>query len=246
MKRVQFDERREILVAKTEEEAYDYFVQIFTDEAKKAVSGRGCFSVALSGGNTPLPFYEKLREPSIALMINWSLIDLFWGDERCVAPTDSESNFGNALPYFSAPPLDLARRHRLAGEAQDLDKTAREYEVEMKKHCSQGRFDLVILGLGEDGHTASLFPHSPALKEMTRLFVPNEVAEKKCSRLTLTYPALEQARSLWMLAFGRPKAKVLKKWLFGPTTVEEMPCSRLGTKESPIHILMDRKAAYGL
>lgn len=247
MKRVTIDERREVLVAKTEEEAYDYFVQVFAEEAKRSVAARGCFSVALSGGKTPIPFYERLKEPSVALMINWPLVDFFWGDERCVPPTDTiESNWGSAIPYFMTPPLDGAGKHRLLGESEDLTKAALAYEADVKKNCEQGRFDLVILGMGDDGHTASLFPNTSALKETKRLYVPNEVPQKNCSRLTMTFPAIDQARALWVLAFGRPKAKALKKCLFGPTTTEETPASRLGTKETPVHFLIDRKAAYGL
>lgn len=244
MKRVTIDERREVLVAKNEDEAYDYFVQVFAEEAKRAVAARGCFNVALSGGKTPIPFYERFKNPSVALMINWPLVNFFWGDERCVPPTSSDSNWGSAIPYFSIPPLDGAHKHRLKGEAKDLDKAASSYENEVKKICPQERFDLVILGMGEDGHTASLFPNTEAIKETSRLFVPNTT--EAGPRLTMTFPAIDSSRSVWVLAFGRPKAKTLKKCFFGPTTIDETPCNRLGTKENPVHFLIDRKAAYGL
>lgn len=246
MKRVSVDERKNVLVAKTENDAYDYFVQIFAEEAKRAVANRASFSVALSGGSTPKPFFERLQDPSVALMINWSLLDLFWSDERCVPPNDSESNWGTASSYFTIPPLDQARKHRLIGESTDLEKTALEYEQDIKKTCCQGRLDLVMLGIGPDGHTASLFPHTAALNETQRWVVPNTVTEKQTTRLTLTFPAIDEARSVWVLAFGRSKAKALKRILFGPTTVDETPAFRLGTKENPVNFLIDRKAAYGL
>ena len=246
MKRVSVDDRRNVLVAKTADEAYDYFVQTFAEEAKRAVASRAGFSVALSGGSTPLPFYERLQDPSVALMINWSLLDFFWGDERCVPLNDPECNWSNAVPYFTLPPLMQAKKHRLVGDSNDHVKAAIDYEAEVRRVCPQGKLDLVILGIGEDGHTASLFPHTEALKEKTKLFVPNYIPDKKTWRLTMTYPAIDKARSVWVLAFGRPKAKALKRILFGPTTVEETPALRLGTEETPVTYLIDRKAAYGL
>lgn len=246
MKRVSVDERRKVIVAKTEEEAYDYFVQVFSEEAKRSVATRAAFSVALPGGATPLPFYEKLKDPSVALMINWQLLDLFWGDERCVPIDDPECTWSQALPFFTLPPLDQAKKHRLVGDGTDLEKAAYDYEAEVRKVCPQGKFDMLILGIGEDGHTASLFPNTEALKEQTRLFVPNFVPQKKIWRMTLTFPAIHNAKSIWVLAFGRPKAKILKKILFGPTTQEETPAWKIGTKETPVTYLIDRKAAYGL
>jgi 6-phosphogluconolactonase len=246
MKRVAVDERRTVLVAKTEDEAYDYFLQTFAEEAKRAVSARATFSVALSGGNTPLPFYERLKDPSVSLMINWSLLNLFWGDERCVPINDPECNWTNALPFFTIPPLDQAHKHRLIGDSTDHDKAARAYEAEVHHICPQDKFDLVLLGIGEDGHTASLFPNTEALNEKKRLYVANFIPQKNLWRLTITYPAIDNARAVWVLAFGRPKAKALKRILFGPTTTEETPAWRLGTKETPVTYLIDRKAAYGL
>ena len=246
MKRVSVDERRNVVVAKTEDEAYDYFVQAFVEEAKRAVAARASFSVCLAGGHTPLPFYEKLKDPSIALMINWQLLDLFLGDERCVPLNDPDCNWSNILPHFVTPPMDQARKHRLVGDSLDHEKAARDYETELKKICPQGKVDLLMLGIGEDGHTASLFPQTAALQEKTKLVTVNSVPQKKETRLTITFPTIQQARSVWVLAFGRPKAKALKRILFGPTTVDETPAWNIGTKETPATYLIDRKAAYGL
>ena len=127
MKRVIVDERRQVFVAKTEEEAYDFCLQTFTEEVKKAIASQASCSVAISGGTTPLRLYELLTEPSAALLINWSLLDIFWCDERYVPSDDPESNFGNAMHYFGRPPLDQAKKHRLEGDAKDLDKSAKEY-----------------------------------------------------------------------------------------------------------------------
>ena len=246
MKRVIIDERRQVFVAKTEEYAYDFCRQTFTEEVKKAVSVRASCSVALSGGNTPLRLFELFTEPSASLLINWSLLDIFWCDERCVPITDPESNYGNAMNYFSRPPLDQAKKHRLAGDAVDLEAAASEYEKTIKKVCSGERLDLVMLGIGEDGHTASLFPKTAALKEEKRLYVPNHVPQKNCWRLTMTFPAIDQAKAVYALAIGKSKSKILKQILFGEYNYEELPAQRLGTPTNPVCFIIDKKAAYGL
>jgi len=246
MKRVIIDERRHVVVAKTEKEAYEFCAQAFIEQAKKAISSRASFSVALSGGSTPLPLYELLTESSYALLVNWSLLEFFWGDERSVGPDDPESNFGNAIKYLARPPLDQAKKHRLVGESSNLEKAAREYEKMVKKTCADQRFDVVLLGIGNDGHTASLFPNTAALKEEKRLYVANSVPQKECWRLTMTFPAINQARSTYVLAFGRGKSKILKKILFGEENYEELPAQRIGTKENPACFVIDKKAAHGL
>ena len=232
MKRVVIDERRNVLIAKTDEEAYDFCVETFVEEAKKAIIARASFSVALSGGKTPLPFYEKLGEPSNALLVNWPLVEIFWGDERPLPPTDPESNFGAAFPHFNVPPLDQAKKHRLIADCDDLETAATNYENLVKASCSGGRLDLVLLGVGDDGHTAFSFPNTTALKEEHRLFVPNHILQKKTWRMTITYPAIEAARSVYVLVVGKGKAKTLKQIFYGDYRPDELPAQKLGTKKS--------------
>ncbi len=246
MKRVTVDDRRQVFVAKTEDDAYEFMAQTFIEEAKKSIAARAAFSVALSGGNTPLKLYERLKEPSSALTVNWSLLELFWGDERTVPVDNSESNYGQAAPYFSLPPLDQAKKHRIVADCENLDKSAEEYEKIMRKTCQGGRFDMALLGIGEDGHTASLFPKTTALHETERLYVANHVPQKDTWRITMTYPAIDQARSVYVLAFGRSKAKALKRILFGEQNIDECPAQRIGISSSPAYYVIDRKAAYGL
>ena len=191
MKRVIVDERRQVVVAKTEDEAYEFCLNTFIEEIQKTIATRASCSIAISGGSTPLRLYELLTEPSKALLVNWSRVHIFWCDERCVPPTDPESNFGNAMRFFGSPPLDQARAYRLPGDSSDLEAAAHEYERLMKKVCSDGVFDLVLLGIGEDGHTASLFPKTRALSEEHRMYVPNQISSEKGWRLTMTFPAIE-------------------------------------------------------
>jgi 6-phosphogluconolactonase len=246
MKRVIVDERRHVFVAKTEDEAYEFCLQSITEEIKKAISARASCSLALSGGTTPIRLFDLLIEPSSALPINWSLLDIFWCDERCVPPDHSESNYGAAMHYFSSSPLDQAKLHRLAGEAVDREATTREYEQLVTGTCSGGRFDVVLLGIGEDGHTASLFPNTAALKEEHRLYVPNFVPQKDSWRLTMTFPAIERARTVYVLALGKTKSKALKQIFFGEYNYEQTPAQKLGTKTNPVCYIIDKKAAYGL
>ena len=240
------DERRQVVVAKTEDEAYDFCLQSLTENVKKAIATRGTCSIAISGGTTPLRLFEALVEPSSALPINWSLLNIFWCDERCVPPEDAESNYGNALRYFGCPPLDQAKKHRLPGDAPDLGKAASEYEKIVRKACPGGKFDLVLLGIGEDGHTASLFPKTAALHEEKKLYVPNQVPQKNCWRMTMTFPAIEAARAVYVLALGKSKSKALKQIFFGEYNYELVPAQRIGTTKCPACFIIDKKAAYGL
>lgn len=246
MKHVILDERRQVFVAKTEEEAYEFCQTTFVEEAKKNIAAHASFSVALPGGNTPRPLYERLTEPSTALLVNWSFLHVFVGDERCVPSDDPESNYGMLMEYFSRTPLNQAKLYRIAAEADDKEVAAQEYEKAAKKVMKDGRFDMVLVGLGDDGHTASLFPHTAALKENKRLFVPNHVPQKNCWRMTMTFAGIDQARSLYVLALGKGKAKILKKTLFGEDSFEELPARRLGTPLHPVCFVIDKKAAFGL
>lgn len=246
MKRVQIDERRQVLVAKTDEEAYDFCAQTFIEESAKSIAARASFSVALSGGQTPIPLYEKLSAPSSALLVNWPLVEIFWSDERTVSPSDPESNYGNALPFFNAPPLSQAKKHRLVGDCDDLETSAANYENLIKAVCSGSRLDMVLLGVGDDGHTASLFPSTAALKENTKLFVPNFVPQRNVWRMSITFPAIDQARAVYVLVIGKGKSKILKQIFFGEYNPDLLPAQRLGTATNPVTFIVDRKAVYGL
>ena len=246
MKRVIVDERRQVVVAKTEDEAYEFCLNTIIEEIQKTISARASCSIAISGGNTPLRLYELLTEPSTALLVNWSRLNIFWCDERCVPPTDPESNYGNAMRFFGNPPLDQAKTYRIPADAPELEKAAHEYEKLVKKICPEGVFDLVLLGIGADGHTASLFPKTKALSEERRLYIPNHVGADKGWRMTMTFPAIEHARMVYVLALGKTKTKILKQILFGESNPEEIPAQRLGTTEHPVTYIIDKKAAYGL
>ena len=178
--------------------------------------------VALSGGSTPKRMFEVLAARGRGAL-PWDRVELWWGDERTVPPDDPDSNYGVAMKALAPLGLDPARVHRMEGE-RDPDAAARDYESALVGSLGAPPvFDLVLLGLGPDGHTASLFPGSPAVTETQRWVVANPVdspvAHGKTTRLTLTAPAINAARRICFLVAGADKAKVLRAVLEGPPGV---------------------------
>ena len=172
-------------------------------ELTKAIAERGRASLALAGGTTPKATYESLA----GLQLDWSLIDVFFGDERCVPADHAESNYRLAkAALFDRIAIPSERIHRMLGELADRDAAARAYEAELP-----GRLDVVVLGIGEDGHTASLFPGSPALHEQLRRVVPVIGPKPPPERLTLTPPVLTAARVCIVLASGAGKAEATRR-----------------------------------
>ena len=180
--------------------------------ADEAIAARGVAHVALSGGSTPKAMFEVLaaRGPSA----RWDRIHLWWGDERCVPPDHPDSNFGMTKRTL-IDPLKLTNVHRIAGE-RDPDEAARDYEKQLVEALgSPPVFDLVFLGMGPDGHTASLFPGSPGLAETKRFVIANHVdsplTKGKATRITLTFPVINAARHTRFLVAGADKAATLAR-----------------------------------
>jgi 6-phosphogluconolactonase len=171
------------------------------------VNGRAC--LALAGGTTPRRVHEAL---AVRDDVPWPQVHVFFGDERCVPPDHPDSNYRMAKEsLFDRVALLPSQIHRPAAELRDRDAAARAYEAELP-----ARLDLIILGIGEDGHTASLFPGSPALNERARRYIPVIGPKPPPERLTLTPPALETAGALLMLAVGAGKAEAVARALEGP------------------------------
>jgi 6-phosphogluconolactonase len=192
----------------------------FADLAQEAAASRGRFSVALSGGSTPGALYRLLAGSPYRDQVPWEQVHLFWGDERCVPPDDPGSNFHLANETLIAHvPLLPDHVHRVLGELEPK-AAARAYDLELQDFfCGpRTRFDLVLLGMGIDGHTASLFPGSTALQERQRLAVAvaAQYQDRPASRVTLTLPALNTARQVLFLVTGSAKASVVQAVLQGP------------------------------
>jgi 6-phosphogluconolactonase len=191
----------------------DRFVSI----ARSAVSRRGVFRVALSGGSTPKHVYPLLLEPERRNTIDWSAVEFFWGDERAVPPDHAESNFGVAYQMLISqlPDVRPERVHRMPAEAPDIDAAALSHESELRlafgaRGSTPPAFDLIWLGMGPDGHTASLFPGTLALEEDERWVVANWVPRLDAWRMTITFPVLNAARDVVFAVTGADKADALR------------------------------------
>lgn len=224
-----------VLVLETAELVAEEAARQIARAARRAVGQRGRFSLALAGGTTPRRAYELLAEtPDVP----WGAIDFYFGDERAVPLDDAESNYRMArLAIFDRQSIEEARIHRMRGDADDLAEAARSYESELP-----GAFDLVLLGMGEDGHTASLFPGSPALAERTRLVVPVTGPKPPPRRLSLTPLALERAREVLVLVTGLAKADALARALGGPLDAASLPVQVVRDRA----FVVDRAAASKL
>lgn len=189
---------------------------MFRSLADKAVSDRGRFTAALSGGDTPKQLYALLAEKPYCDQIAWERVHLFWVDERCVPPEHVDSNFRLAHELlFSRIAIPAKNVHRIRGE-RGAERAAAAYEQDLKTFFGQDGYpamDLVILGIGEDGHTASLFPGSPQVSEHDRLAVPVFPGTQKEDRVTLTLSVLNHSKQVLLIASGKTKQSVIRSIL---------------------------------
>jgi 6-phosphogluconolactonase len=224
--------------------------QYFVEMAGEAVEAQGRARIAISGGSTPKAAFELLADPNQPWRhrMPWPELDLYWVDERCVPPSDPESNYRMAREaLLDHVPLGPAQIHRIEGELDPVSAAAR-YESELRSSfqlegAETPRFDLVALGLGDDGHTASLFPHTLALHEMSRLVAANHVPQKDAWRITLTWPVINHSRSVFFLAAGAEKAAILKEVLTGPHAPERLPSQLIWPSSGILTFILDKAAA---
>jgi 6-phosphogluconolactonase len=224
----------------------------FAELARRAVAARGRFAVALAGGSTPRGAYARLAAPPFSEAIAWDKLHCFWGDERCVPPGHPDSNYGMAsAALLSKVPLPPGNIHRLRGEQADPERAAADYARDLADFfgLAEGglpRFDLILLGLGEDGHTASLFPGTAALGETRRWVVANDVPHLSAARLTLTFPVLNNAAHVLFLVSGVAKAAAFREIALGRPGAERLPAHRVRPADGSLAWLVDRAAAGDL
>ena len=241
--------KRDIIICRDVDELGRKAAAQWISLADAAIKARGQFNVALSGGSTPRSLYALLASAEFAPRIRWRQIHLFFGDERCVAPDHAESNYRmvkeSLLSRTFIPPDNV---HRMAGEKTPT-LAAAEYEAQLRKHFSIDddalpRFDLVLLGLGEDGHTASLFPGSSALNETRHLVATIYVAKLNAHRLTLTFPVINNAAQISFLIAGESKAAVVKEIL----TIEtcDFPAARINPENGQLTWFVTQDAASAI
>ncbi len=224
--------------------AAEYFIHL----AKRISASRQRFAVALSGGSTPQRLYSLLGEPMYRDAVEWSRVHVFWADERCVPQGHPESNYRLAYDAFlSRVPVPAENVHRIRGE-DEPGKAAQAYEEELRSVFDTpgaAIFDLIILGAGEDGHTASLFPGSAALDEKARLAVPVYLKGPEMNRVTLTLAVLNSAAQVLFLASGRAKADVVRDILEGGGS-RHYPAGRVRPTDGNVLWFIDRQAAGDL
>jgi 6-phosphogluconolactonase len=208
-------------------------VALIESEANAAISARGTFSLSLSGGNTPKPIYEALAQR----MIDWNRVVITFGDERCVPPDDAQSNYLMARhTLLDLAPIPAENVLRMKGEL-DPPQAATQYEMELRGRAGGGvfRHDMILLGMGPDGHTASLFPGTPALTERSRLVMENYVPKMSMWRITFTYPLLDASRHVCFLVNSVGKDDVLNEVFSGQSSY---PCAAVNPTDGKLTWLL--------
>jgi 6-phosphogluconolactonase len=222
--------------------------KLFAARAAGAISARGRFIAALSGGRTPVGIYTLLAKAPFASQIPWARVHLFWGDERCVPPDHPDSNYRMTREFLlDHVPIPPANVHRMPGEMDPVEAAAR-YEGQLREFFAPHGdrfpvFDCILLGLGEDGHTASLFPGTRVIRESARWVLGHYVDSQKGWRITLTPPVINAARSVVFIAAGSGKAAVVKEILEGPLRPETLPAQIVRPAGGDLVWMLDREAA---
>src|SRR5579885_972203 len=224
--------------------------RLFVDYADAAVREKGSFSVALAGGSTPRALYSLLAgDAGLRQQVPWSQTRFFFGDERHAGPEQPESNFRMANEaMLSKVGLRPEQIHRIKGEYADAERGALDYEAELRLAFGLAagelpRFDLILLGMGNDGHTLSLFPGTKALHDKSRLVVRNWVGKLYTERVTLTARVANNARAALFMVTGDDKAPALKGVLEGPREPEQLPAQMIQPTNGQLLWLVDRAAA---
>ena len=224
----------------------------FVEIAEASVQLRGVFTVALSGGTTPQMLFRLLASEPYRGKVDWKNTHIFWGDERCVPPDNEESNYLKAkqtlLDEIKIPETNI---HRIMAELPP-EQAAEDYEEKLLQYFSsiqdetertQAQFDLVLLGMGDDGHTASLFPGTPAIHEETRWVAAQYIDKLAAWRITLTPAILNRAAHIIFLVSGAPKAYALQKILYGAYQPDRYPAQIIDPQHGTLLWMIDEPAA---
>ena len=220
----------------------------FAALSKEAIADHGVFSAALAGGSTPQAMYEILATIEYAQKVDWERVHVFWSDERAVPPDHQDSNYGMAraamLDYVSIP---IENIHRILGEAKPQD-AAQAYQKTISSFFGSGMtsFDLILLGMGDDGHTASIFPGSMAVHEEMLLVMACFVEKLAAWRITFTPRLINAAKNVTILVSGERKARRLRQVLAGPYQPEMLPAQVVRPHQGKLRWLIDNAAALHL
>ena len=222
--------------------------QEFVRIVNSTIETRGTCSVALSGGETPRRMYSRLAKAPFAHAVDWSKVHLFFGDERTVPPTDHNSNFGMIdLEFLAHIDIPYGNVHRMVGEI-DPEEAARRYERDLETAFGQRevRLDLVLLGLGEDAHVASLFPRTKSMDDEQSLVCAVYVPQLESWRISLTLRTINNARRVVFLVAGSNKASILERVLNAQQPTKELPATLVMPKEGTLLWMVDQDAAVNI
>ncbi len=242
--------RREVRLAPDAGHLFLEAAAVFAQAAEDSVAAKGSFDIALAGGSTPRPLFAVLvSTPEFRNRIAWDKVRFFWGDERPVGPDHPENNYRMAHEALLAHlPVREDRIFRIHGELADAAKAAAGYDAVLRREfrIATGfpRFDLILLGMGPDGHTASLFPGTRALRERRRLAVSNWVGKLFSHRITLTAPVLNAGARVMFLVAGPDKAPALKAVLEGPYEPDQLPAQLVRPRCGKLLWLVDAAAGH--
>lgn len=232
-------------------ELFDEVSIAIVELAKRCIELRNRFDLVLSGGSTPQGLFERLAHPDRAEQIDWKRVYVFWSDERVVPPTSPESNYGMAhRALLSQVSVPAANVHRVPTELPTPNGSANAYDAAIRQELSvpanaMPEFDLVLLGVGEDGHTASLFQGAAALDEMSRIATSVRAAKLPHNRITLTLPAINAARAVWFVVTGSRKADIVQK-VVESDDQSDYPARRIAPKAGTLVWQLDVEAATKL
>lgn len=242
LKTFSFDERRHVTIPGDRDETILFATHHLIEAGKDAINQRGRFVVALSGGSTPKALFKELKKHKNAL--DWNLVFVFWSDERAVPPDHPDSNYKmameNGIESLAIPKHQI---FRMQAEV-DTEAHAATYEAYIRELLPDLSFDLIMLGMGDDGHTASLFPKTKALKITDKLVVDNYVEQKKTHRMTFTYPLIQKARQTVFYVMGEEKKEMVVDVFYDKNGL--YPSSLVGSQEHPSLWILDELAASSL
>jgi len=243
----------DIRILSDSEAAAEAAATFVLETGKEAVRANGRFFIALSGGTTPEILYRSLSLPAFANRFDWSRTTFFFSDERCVPPDDPRSNYALAdKTLFTPLRITPSQIYRMAGESRDPQAAASEYEQQLRlatktSPSAKPSLDLILLGLGEDGHTASLFPGTPVLRDHQRVIAATQSPKDPPNRLTMTLGVINGASVILFLVAGARKAGVMRAILYPKTEAERrLPASLVEPEEGRLIWFLDRGAAAEL
>lgn len=241
-----YDDRRDLAIPGDQSKTLHFCIEHLIETANHYIDENGYFTVALSGGSTPKAIFEGLTKEDNRNRVDWSRVILFWGDERSVPPDNPDSNYHMAMESgFTHLPIPLENIHRMKAE-EDLEVSAKAYEELLNEKLGDNTLDLVMLGMGGDGHTASLFPKTHGLHAPGRNVIGNYVPKMETWRMTLTFDYINESKNIVIYVLGESKAEMVEKVFKEPYQPDELPIQKIGTPTHKALWIMDSAASQNL